>query len=248
MSLTSRGRRGTVAPSAAVSLSSSDESTSSTSGSDSDSDVEAEIIRDSAARAKPAGASAAKVNVEIVRVRLPNGVDTLSHLLVKRFSDPSELKPGARRDWAAQPHDAEAGLAPTGRAACRVCGEAIRKGTLRASLLAQCDRGYKNRVHMHAECLPKHPQAKLVTREEFVLTSKLTDKQLKQLDRVVAEVHPDKPHVQKTSPVVAGRRRGRSASGTANGGAGRAAGTVAAAAVRSRQARTRRSKRQRLGS
>ena len=108
------------------------------------------------------------------------GWNSMSHLRLKRFADnDTTLTPGARRNRAKYPNLVVAELDPSGRAACKMCGERICKGSLRLCLWLECHKGYRNKCTLHPACFWRHPETqKLESFHEISL-----DKHLRSLLR-----------------------------------------------------------------
>jgi hypothetical protein len=110
----------------------------------------------------------------------------MSHLSIKRFSDDDPiLKPGAIRSRTIQyPYVACAEIDPSGRAACKLCGNVIPKNTVRLSLMMECHKGYRMPCTLHKDCFFQHPESlKLSTMNEIHIKDKkrIDGKQFEQL-------------------------------------------------------------------
>ena len=120
--------------------------------------------------------SVSSVGGDIKNKKKQKGWNTMSHLQLKRFADDDpSLTAGARRDRVKHPHVAVAELDPSGRAACKHCGDLIPKGAVRLGLWLECHKGYRNLCTLHETCCWKYPETrKLENVEEIALHDDLS--------------------------------------------------------------------------
>jgi hypothetical protein len=119
------------------------------------------------------------VAVSAAATHVKKGFPTMSHLFLKRFSDSDPtLTPGAKRNRADNPHVAIAELDPSGRAGCKLCGEKIRKDTVRMKFMLECHKGYRIPCTLHSDCFVRHPETvKLHDIKEIHIDSNLSKEQ-----------------------------------------------------------------------
>ena len=107
--------------------------------------------------------------VKAKETKTKKGWNTMSHLHLKRFADDDPtLTAGAKRDRVKHPHLAVAELDPSGRAACKGCGETIPKSSLRFGLWLECHKGYRNLCTLHTECFWKHSETQKLEKADEI--------------------------------------------------------------------------------